>query len=132
MKFNPEIPVYGDVNFRGKCASEEDEQRTFLNQLRIHHPDLFAVVVHPKNEGKRTMAQVAIDKSSGSIKTGASDIIIPCSPPLVIEMKKQDHTKSHWQKGQQEYLIATQKLGACVCVALGWQAAIEFVAENRK
>lgn len=131
MKFNKEIPVYGDQKFRGKCPAEEAEQKTFLNQLRIHHPDLFSIVIHPKNEGKRTQTQVNFEKANGSIKTGAADMVIPCCPPLIIELKRQNHTKSHWQDGQQEYLIAAQSLGANVCVALGWQAAMDFIKNKR-
>lgn len=131
MKFNKEIPVYGDVKFRGKCPTEEAEQKTFLNQLRVHHPDLFEIVIHPKNEGKRNQNQVNYEKANGSLKTGASDIIIPCCPPIVIELKKQDHTQSHWEDSQESYLLRAKSLGANVCLALGWKAAMQFVEEKR-
>jgi hypothetical protein len=44
-------------------------------------------------------------------------------------MKRQDHTMSSWEDGQQEYLAHAQTLGARVCVALGWRAAMQFVDE---
>jgi len=44
-------------------------------------------------------------------------------------MKRQDHTKSKWQPGQLEYLEAAHYAGAFVCVALGWEAAMEAVED---
>ena len=63
------------------------------------------------------------------LNKGAADVIIPCCPPIVIEMKRQDHTMSSWEDGQQEYLAYAQTLGARVCAALGWRAAMRFVDE---
>jgi hypothetical protein len=54
---------------------------------------------------------------------GAPDIIIPASVAFVCELKRQDHTKSKWQDGQQEYLLEAQKQGAFVCIALGYVGA---------
>ena len=34
-----------------------------------------------------------------------------------------------WKEDQQEYLESAQTLGARVCVALGWRAAMRFVDE---
>lgn len=138
MQFPDWLPVYGDTLYRGKCAIEQKEQDTFFNQLRIHYPDLASVALHPKNEGARSGAafnRLARDKRSGFV-TGASDIIIPGCVAFVCEQKRRDHTKSSWQPGQLEYLEAAQKLGAFVCVALGYEAAIEAVNDwlevNRK
>ena len=36
---------------------------------------------------------------------------------------------SSWEEGQQQYLESAQTLGARVCVALGWRAAMQFVDE---
>jgi hypothetical protein len=40
-------------------------------------------------------------------------------------MKRQDHTKSKWQDGQLDFLQTSQELGAFVCVALGYEAALQ-------
>lgn len=56
---------------------------------------------------------------------GASDIIIPGSPTFVCELKRKDHTLCKWQPNQQEYLQAAKDNGAFVCVALGWEGAME-------
>ena len=57
--------------------------------------------------------------------TGAVDIIIPGRPAFVCELKRRDHTKSVWQKGQLNYLRIAQELGSFACVALGADAAEE-------
>lgn len=128
MKFPDWLAVLGDQSYRDKnCPKESIEQITFINRLRTQYPDtLGRVVVHVKNEGKRTQGQVMFDKASG-MTTGASDIIIPGAPALVIEIKRRDHTMSRWKDGQIEYLDAAQRNGAMVFVALGADAAMEAV-----
>jgi len=125
MKFHPEIPVYGDIKFRGVCPSESAEAVTFFAKLRREYPDSYGVIAtHIRNEGKRTYHQVAKQKAEG-MTTGASDILIPASPAFVCELKRRDHTKSKWQEGQQEYLLEANKHGAFACVALGYVGAYE-------
>lgn len=127
MKFKEGVPVYGDVKFRGECPKEDIEQISFFNWLRREYPEYGAVAIHPKNEEKRSGGKfyaLQKDKAMGLVP-GASDIVIPASPSFVCEMKRQDHTKSRWQKGQPEYLEAAKKLGAFVAVALGFEAAKE-------
>ena len=126
MKFHPEIPVFGDKSYRGDCAIEAAEQITFFGVLRKHYPEIGSIAIHTRNEGKRTLNQAQRHKAEGMV-TGAPDIVIPCSPPILIELKRRDHTKSRWQDGQIEYLLAAKAQGAHVCVALGWEAAIEAV-----
>lgn len=133
MKFNPKIPVYGDLNYRGDCPSEDAEHVTFLNMVRGTYPDTWGkLIVHPKNEGKRNPRQVAWDKARGSITKGAVDFILPASPSFVCEMKRADHTKSKWQSGQEDYLYTAQEWGAFSCVALGhmgaWEAFKAWIA----
>jgi hypothetical protein len=125
MKFHPDMPVYGDITFRGDCPSESAEAVTFFAKLRREHPATYGLIAtHIRNEGLRTFYQATKQKSEG-MTTGAPDIIIPASPAFVCELKRQDHTKSKWQDGQQEYLLEAQKQGAFVCVALGYVGAYE-------
>jgi len=123
MKFPKWLKVYGDIDFRGKCPPESAEQITFFRQLP---PELKAIAIHPRNEGKRSYHQTAKQKAEG-MNVGASDIIIPAAPSFVCELKRRDHTKSAWQKGQIEYLENCQKNGCFVCVALGYEAALQAV-----
>lgn len=58
----------------------------------------------------------------------ASPIIVG-NPTFVCELKRQDHTKSKWQDGQLEFLEASQKRGAFVCVAFGYLAALNAVKD---
>ena len=123
MKFNKNIPVYGDTSFRGSCPKEAVEQITFFNKIRKTYPDTLGLIAtHNRNEGKRTAGQVHWQYAEG-LTVGVSDITIAGSPSFCCELKRTDHTKSKWQDGQQEYLIAAKKQGAFVCVALGWEAA---------
>ncbi len=133
MKFPSWLHVAGDVSYRGEYEPENSEHTTFFNQLRIQFPELHRIAIHPKNEGKRAGKDFYIaakDKINGALNKGASDIVIPCSPAFVIELKVKDHTQSHWQPGQQEYLLQCHKLGSHVCVALGWEAAINFIKQR--
>ena len=130
MKIPPHIKTYGDMDFRGDCPLEDAELMTFFNQLRIKYPDIAKVAIHPDNEGLilGTGHHHHIkQKAKGAIRNGASDIIIVGSPTFVCELKRQDHTKSRWQDGQLEFLEASQKRGAFVCVALGYEAALQAV-----
>ena len=128
MKFPPQIKVYGDLSFRGKCPHESADQITFFNNVRKIHPKIGLIATHIRNEGKRSFSQAARQKAEGMTK-GAPDVIIPGNPSFVCEIKRLDHTKSRWQDGQQEYLIAAQEMGSFVCVALGYEAALEALEE---
>lgn len=126
MKFPNWLRVYGDTTYRGPCPTETAEQSTFFNQLPA---ELKRIALHIRNEGKRSHAQHAKMKAEGGFVSGASDVIIPGRVTFVCEMKRLDHTKSKWQPGQIDYLEACQDAGAWVCVALGWEAAMEAVKE---
>lgn len=127
MRFPKHIPVFGDPKFRGVCPKETADHITAVGMIKERHPDLFSIMIHPKNEGKRTGRQAMLERQAGSINKGASDFVFPCSPALVIELKRKDHTQSRWQEGQIEYLTNCQSLGAYACVALGWEAVIEAI-----
>lgn len=132
MKFPDWLPVYGDLKYRNKkCPKESAEQITFFNTIRKQYPEYGAIAVHQRNEGKRYAHQVSKQKAEG-MTPGASDIIIPGSPTFVCELKRQDHTICTWQPNQIEYLEACKKQGAFVCVALGWEGAMEAFLEWKK
>lgn len=127
MKFPDFLKVYGRQDYRGDCPPELAEQITFFQWLRLHHPALHRIAVHPRNEGERTYQQARMQRLEGALNAGASDVIIPAGRAFVCEMKRRDHTKSRWQKGQIEYLEAAHNAGAFVCVALGSSAAMEAI-----
>ena len=120
------IPVFGDVNFRGECATETAELIGFFRLLEKEHPTLAAIATHIRNEGKRSKFQGYKQQQEG-MNTGASDIIIPCSPPIVIELKRRNHTLSAISAKQVSYLSAAHRYGAFACVALGAMGAMEAV-----
>ena len=122
-----DIPVWGDTTFRGKCPVENADQVTLFGFIRAQYPKTWGVLAfHPRNEGVRTIGQVKWQKAEG-MTAGTVDVIIPASVPLVMEIKRKDHTKSTWQPGQVEYLRSAQLAGAYACIALGYEAAITAV-----
>jgi hypothetical protein len=125
MKVPPDIPVFGDMSFRGDCSTETLEQVTFFARIRRKYPDTWGVLaIHPRNEGQRSVFQTAHQKAEG-LTEGASDIVIPGSPTFVCELKRRDHTKSVLSDEQVKYLRAAIKVGSFACVALGVDAAEE-------
>lgn len=120
------IPIFGDVNYRGECATETAELIGFFRLLSIEHPSLAAIATHIRNEGKRSKFQGYKQQQEG-MNTGASDIIIPCSPPIVIELKRRDHTLSTISAKQVSYLSSAHVIGAYAVVALGAVGAMEAV-----
>lgn len=129
MKLPNDIPVYGDVKFRGDCPSETLEQVTFFARLRREFPTSWgAIAVHVRNEGKRSHFQAAKEKSEGLV-AGAPDIVIPGRPSFVCELKRRNHTKSTIGSDQLVYLRAAREAGSFVCIALGADAAMEAFSE---
>ncbi|WAX23049.1 hypothetical protein pA_gene0008 [Vibrio phage 13VT501A] len=115
--------VYGDLTKRGKCPGEDSVHVGFIAWIRHRHADIGALLIHPKNEGKRTAQQASMDKKMGSITKGASDIIIPGNPAFVCELKRDDPTLCKWQAGQEDYLNNAAEHGCFACVAFGLDAA---------
>ena len=120
------VMTFGDLDYRGKCPTEAQEQITFFSRLRRTYPDTWgALAIHPRNEGLRAGGQlgaIARHKAEG-MTPGASDIIIPGRVTFVCELKRRDPTQGRWQDGQHEYLAAAADAGAFACVALGCDAA---------
>lgn len=121
------ITVVGDLSYRNpNCPTEAAEQMTFFNNLPLH---IKAVAFHAKNEGKKTYGQAAHDKAQGQVK-GTPDIIIP-GLNILIELKRQDASKSKISTDQINYLLAAQKLGGKVYIALGWENAISCLETQK-
>lgn len=121
------VLIFGDLDWRGSCPTESIEQISFFNRLRLERPALGRIALHPRNEGLAKGGQFAAvrrAKAEGMTR-GASDIIIPGAPTFVCEMKRRDHSKSQFEDGQIDYLIAAKATGAFACVALGAVAAFE-------
>lgn len=130
--FPASIPVFGDQSYRGDCPSEQAEAVAFFAWLRTHYPHAASVATHVRNEGRRTAARAKREQLEGMLG-GHADIVIAGAPTLAIEMKRRDHTKSSWQKGQREYLISAQSQGAFVCVglgAIGAALAVEYYLQH--
>ena len=122
------VLTFGELDFRGECPVEGQEQVTFFARLRREYPDTWGrLALHPRNEGLRYGGQlraISRHKAEG-MTTGASDIIIPARVAFVCELKRRDRTICKWQDGQREYLEAAAATGAFACVAFGCDAAWE-------
>lgn len=129
MKFPEGITVFGDKDYRGDCPLEDADLITFFNQLRKKYPHLADVALHIKNEGKRNVRQVQRDRAKGALNSGASDIVIVGAPSFVCELKRKDHTKSTITADQVTFINNAKDHGAFVCIALGWEAALDAVGQ---
>lgn len=125
MRMNPKIHVFGDPSFRGKCPTEDVEQVNFYGWLKYNYPEYAELFLHPKAEGKRSGAQINYDQRTGGIPTSMPDCMIVHKMPFCVELKRQDHTQSRWQKGQQEKLEQLHSAGCFIGVALGCEAMKE-------
>jgi len=116
------IRTYGG-EYRGDCPLESAELKTFFNQVRTKYPDSYGLLAfHPRNEGKKTAAQVTLEKMEGAT-TGAVDIIIPGGQSFICELKRKNKTKSKVTDAEWAYLKAAEKQGAFCCIAYGWEEA---------
>lgn len=122
------LPFYGDISYRGPCNREIVDQIDFISWLQKELPEYYRLTFHPKVEGRRNFAQATIDKKTGSMKSGVSDVICIGSPMLVMEIKRKDEKKSTWRDGQLKFLEESQKAGAYVCLAFGFEGAKEAFA----
>ena len=118
--------VYGQTE-PGKHPRETAEAITFFNELKIRYPHLEKLATHVRNESKRTMAQAQKHKAEGLV-TGYPDIIIIGHPMFVCELKTKNKN-SRLRKEQKEILELASDTGAFVCVAYGWEAAINAVED---
>lgn len=130
------IKIYGDLSYRDKkCPKESVEQITFINRVRKEFPDTHGLTLfHVKNEGKLIKGQfqaITKDKAMGMV-TGCVDIHNHGSPSFCMELKRRDPTLSEISDEQIKYLLAAQKNGSFVCVALGHEAAWEAFNDWRK
>ena len=121
------IKTYG-TQLAGDQPSEAAEMTTFFNQLKKLHPDIHALALHVRNEGKRDHKDANIMKLQGGFIKGAPDIVIMGKPTFLCEMKSKSK-KSRVAKEQIEFLERADKAGCFCCVAYGWEAAIEAVRE---
>lgn len=138
MKLPPNIPLYGDPTFRGKCPREMVEQSSIVNKVRKEFPDTWGrLIIHPRNEGLKEAGQFSsvIKHAAEGMTKGASDVIIPAAPSFVCEVKRVDHTKSKIDDDQVKYLLAAQQAGCFACIALGalaaWEAVLDWIKLQR-
>lgn len=110
---------------KGKCPTEIVEQRTFVNQVRLLHPDTWGrLLVHVPNEDTHRDRHKAAERYADGMSKGASDIIIPGCPAFVCEFKRANGVPSDIRADQMKYLQTAAATGSFACVAFGWEQAI--------
>jgi len=119
------VPYYGG-DYCGPCPLERVEQISFINRIRQDYPDTWGLLAtHIRNEdGSANARQVKKMKLEGMV-AGTADILIMGNPPMALEMKRLDPTKSTLSDDQAAYLVAAQAAGAFACIAFGAVAAWE-------
>lgn len=115
--------VYGQQE-KGVHPSEAAEMMTFFNQLRKHYPEYYAIALHVRNENDGDYKKTNKSKLEGGFVKGASDIVIPCNPPFVCELKAINKG-SRVSQEQIVFLNNAANLGAFACIAYGWKAAFQ-------
>lgn len=128
MKIPDGIPVYGNLDFRGKCPKEDQEQVSAINRIRQLYPDTFGpLVFHPRNEQQLQGGQFSamIKHKAEGLTPGVPDLCIPGAPCLIVEIKRCDRTLSSISDEQIAYLRNALSMGAFAAIALGAVAAIE-------
>ena len=121
------IKTYGQQQ-KGDQAKEGAEMSTFFNQLQKRYPDIHALAIHVRNEGKRDHKQVAVMKMQGGFVKGAPDIVIVGSPTFLCEMKSKAKS-SRTSKEQDAFLERADRTGCFCCVAYGWESAMQAVED---
>ena len=121
------LRVYGHQS-KGKQPSEAAEMTTFFNQLQKRYPEIHALALHVRNEGKRDHKDTNIMKTQGGFVKGAPDIVIAGSPTFLCEMKSKAKV-SRIAKEQTEFLERADAKGCFCCVAYGWEAAMQAVED---
>lgn len=121
-----EIPVFGDLTWRGECPLETPEMISGMQLILSEFPQFDSIMFHLRNEdsgGARKGKQL---NEEGRVK-GAADIVILCCPPIGMEVKRRDHTKSVIGKKQVKCLVLAHRQGAFSCVAVGALGMLEAV-----
>lgn len=132
-----EIPIYGDVDWRGECKVEDGELSTFHNWVIFNYPKYAPVCFHPANEWKPNNSTTSYAHYNKMINKGykprlADWICLGANgmPPFLCEMKREDISYSIKSRERKKHfieqcdLLHSQKgLGHVVCIALGAKAA---------
>jgi len=118
---NPDVKIY-DSGHRGNCPVEDIDQINAVSWFRYHYPQYHYLFFHPVNES-RIPVQYRVKLNKCGMLPGMSDCVLLVSTDLhgyaLIELKRQDRTKSKISEVQKRVLNAADKNGAFAAVAYG-------------
>ena len=104
-----------------KVSSEHIEQVTFVNWFRNKYPD---VLIFAIPNGEYRAISTAVKLKNEGVTKGIPDLFIP-EWKIWIEMKKTKGSST--SKEQKEIKLYLEKVGYKVCIAKGFQEAIDFI-----
>jgi len=118
---SPGVKIY-DSGLRGDCPVEHIEQINAVSWFRYHYPQYRYLFFHPVNEGNIPVHYRAKLNKCGMLP-GMSDCVLLVSTDLhgyaLIELKRQNRTKSKISEDQKRVLNAAFEAGAFAAVAYG-------------
>jgi hypothetical protein len=131
------VRIYGDTSLRGKCNAEDGELSSFHQWVIFNYPEFAPMCFHPANEwkpdnNKESHAHYQKMLNKGYMPRLADWIFLGANgmPPFLLEMKKKHISESLNSRDRKEHFLEQcellhrqQKLGAVVCIALGFEAA---------
>lgn len=137
------IPIYGDVSFRGECKKEDPELSYGYQALKLKYPQYEHLFFHVVNEWKPTgstsYAHYTKLLNKGMKPRLADFICLPVkhgAPAFLCEVKRLNIAESLKSKARKEHyleqisLLSSQKQnGAVVCVALGGHNLVQAFTE---
>lgn len=140
------IPIVGDLKFRGECPLEDSDLASFFAWVRFKYPQYYNLVFHPEMEmpvnGAGSYAYHAKSKAKGRLDGIADVIVLPISkgaPAFMCELKRKNISKSLASKDMkihfedQLMILSSQKEhGAIAIVALGLDAIKQSFTEYVK
>lgn len=125
------VKIY-DSGYRGICPVEDADQINFTSWFYYQYPHYSTLYFHVVNENTMPVQGRVKAKKKG-LKAGVSDIFVMIKrgvySGLVIELKRQDKTKSRVSIEQQCFLEEMDEQGFYCAVCYGFEQAKKCVQD---
>jgi hypothetical protein len=107
---------------------EGQEQAALMAEIKLRHPEVFALIYHVPNGGHRHML-VAVKLKQQGVKAGVPDLVLPMARGgffgLYIEFKATSPNDADVSASQTEWLRALNAQGYLAIVCRGHAEAME-------
>lgn len=112
-----------------KSPLEDNEAVNFYSHAINRWPWLKGRLFHVANESK-SQPQYRSKLSQMGLASGVADYIVVNNPPVAIELKRSRKRDSSYSNGQISWLLDAEDSGWQVCIAYGWQAAMQALDDG--